>query len=122
MVRKIGKRASNFRNLTSRSSYDPSKLSDHPQTLRTWTTHELHRLRTFQDHPTSFSRIFLDFVLSPLSFPVQAGVKYKHETSKILDFAFKIHLTVVGSPSNSQDLDYPRVTSIANVSGPSDKF
>ena len=47
--------------------YGPLKLSECPQTFRTWTTHELHRLRTFQDHPTSFSLIFLILCFPPIT-------------------------------------------------------
>ena len=67
MSQKIGKTASKFRKITIWSSYDPLKLRDCPQTLRTWTTHELHRLRTFQRHPISVYYIFSRFWALPLA-------------------------------------------------------
>ena len=35
--------------------FDQLEYSDDARTLRTWTTHELHRLRAFQEHPTIFT-------------------------------------------------------------------
>ena len=65
MVRKIGKTAPKFPKIWFWKLYDPLKLSDRPQTFRTWTTHEVHRLRAFQRHPTSVTCIFTGFWTLP---------------------------------------------------------
>ena len=66
MVPKIGKTAPEFPKNSFWAVYDLLKLSECPQTFRTWTTHEIHRLRAFQHHSTSVCYVFARFWTLPL--------------------------------------------------------